>query len=310
MALLEGIVNVQKDCLGKQDSLNAAVESFKSRTFGSQDETSLQLTQIQSMLSDIRLHQGRTRSQTFLQDLPRSILIPIFRTKLKHIVEECFSHNKSHFDLQVDRIHHGIDQMAQSLGHIIEDRPTVDRHSWTQSPVETVFESAQPEEEVRHSQGLDERALLSLDDFWPSTDYQGDQLDTWSRTWTYTLSIGLFCVRVSTSRIRSKDRAESTAFGHSKSAWPEKVYNLSISFQPALRMLSKGVCLTTGSRSDQRGHYFRCPEISTFAIISLDSKVFVLAAAGDAQGLKRLFAENLASPNDRDEKGLTVLHVG
>ena len=298
MALLEGIVNVQKDCLGKQDSLNAAVESFKSRTFGSQAETSVQLTQIQSMLSDIRLHQGHTRSQTFLQDLPRNILIPIFRTELKHIVKECFSHNKSHFDLQLDGIHHGIDQMAQSLGHMM------------QSPVQTVFESARPEEEVRHSQGLSERENLCMDDFRPSTDCQGDHLDTWSRTWSYTLIIGLFCVRVSTSRIRSKDGAKSKAFGHSTSAWSEEVYDLFISFQPAHRMLSKGVCLTTGSRFDQRGHYFRCPEISTFAIISRDSKVFVLAVAGDAQGLQRLFAENLASPTDRDEKGLTVLHVG
>ena len=313
-AMLEEISNMQKDGLGKQDSLNAAVESLKNRTFGSQAETSVQLTQIQSILSDIRLDQERTRSHTFLEDLPRSVLVPIFRTELKRIVipvvEESLSHNKSHFDLQVDRIHHGIDQTAQSLGQILEDRPTVDRHSWMQSPVQTVFESARPEEEVRHSQGLSERENLSLDDFRPSTDCQGDHLDTWSRTWTYMSSVGTFCVRVSTSRIRSKVGAKSKAFGHSTSAWSEEVWNLFISFQPVHRMLSKGVSLTIGSRSDQCGHYFRCPEISTFAIISRDSNVFVLAVAGDAQGLKRLFAENLASPTDRNEKGHTVLHVG
>ena len=312
MGLLEGISNMQKDGLGKQDSLNAAVESLKSRTFGSQAETSVQLTQIQSMLSGIRLDERHTRSHTTLQDLPRSALIPTFRTELKRIVipmvEECFGHNKSRFDLQMDGIHHGIDQMAQSLGDVLKDRPTVDRHSWTQSPVQTVFESAQPEEEVRHSQGRKEREILSLDNFRPSTDCQGSQFDTWSRTWTHRLSIGILCIRVFASRIRSKDGAKSRAFGRNTSAWSEEVYNLYISLQPA-RMLSKGVSLTIGSRFDQSGYYFRCPEISAFAIIPSSSKIFMLAVSGDVKGLQTLFMNKLASPTDRDIDGYTVLHV-
>ena len=296
---------MQKDGLGIQTSLSTAVGDIGSRVLDSQVETSAQLKQLHSMLSD-RLDQGRTQIDGSVNAITKNVLIPIIRAELRRIVLPAVNHNKSHFDLQMGKTRHAIDQMAQSLGHILKDRPT-DRHPRTQSPVQTVFQSARPEEE-RHSQGLNECEILSLDEFRPSTDL-GGQLDTFGRTWTYRLSIGFIRIRVFTSRIRSKDGAKSRAFGSHTSAWSEEVYNLYISFQPA-RILSKGVSLTTGSRYDQRGHYFRCPEISAFAIIPGQSEVFDLAIKGDILGLKRLFVENLASPTDRDEEGRTILHVG
>lgn len=75
-------------------------------------------------------------------------------------------------------------------------------------------------------------------------------------------------------------------------------------------MLSGGMSLMAGSRSDQHGHYLMCPEISTFAIVPDDSKVFKLALDGDIQDLKRLFVAKLGSPTDRDGMGRTPLHVG
>ena len=307
MALLEGISNMQKDGLGIQTSLSTAIGDINSRVLDSQVETSAQLKQLHSMLSD-QLDRGHTQIDGSINAITKSALIPIVRAELRRIVLPAVNHNKSHFDLQMERTRLAIDQMAQSLGHILEDRPTVDRHPRTQSPVQTVLTMARPEDEVRYSQGPPDREILSLDEFCPSTDL-GDQLDTFSRTWTYRLSIGFLSVRVYTSRTRSKDGAQSRAFGRNTSAWSEEVYNLYISFQPA-RILSKGVSLTTGSRSDQRGHYFRCPEISAFAIIPLSSEIFELADAGDIKGLQTLFAKKLASPTDRDINGYTALHVG
>ena len=300
---------MQKDGLGIQTSLGTAIGDINGRVLDSQVETSAQLKQLHSMLSD-RLNQGRTQIDGSINAITKSALIPIVRAELRRIVLPAVNHNKSHFDMQMERTRHAIDQMAQSVGHILKDRPTVDRHPRTRSPVRTVFQSARPEEEVRHSQGRNERGLLSLDNFRPCTDCQGSQSDTWSRTWTYTLSIGFICLRVYSSRTRGNHGAKSKAFGQSISAWSEEVYDISISFQPAHRMLSKGVSLTIGSRSDQRGHYFRCPEISTFAIIRFPSEIFTLAASGDVKGLQTLFVKKLASPTDRDIDGYTALHVG
>ena len=307
MALLEGMSNMQKDGLEKQTSLSTAIGDINSRVLDSQVETTAQLKQMHSMLLD-QLDQGRTQIDGSINAITKSALIPIVRAELRHIVLPAVNHNKSHCDLQMEKTRHAIDHIAQSLGHILEDRPTVDQHSRTQSPVQTVFQSARPEEEVRYSQCLNEREILSLDEFCPSIDL-GDQMDTFSRTWTYRLSIGVLCVRICTSRTRSKDGAQSRAFGRNTSAWSEEVYKLDISFQPA-RILSKGVSLTTGSRSDQRGHYLRCPEISAFAIIPSSSKIFKSAASGDIKGLQTLFAKKLASPTDRDINGYTLLHVG
>ena len=307
MALLEGISNMQKDGLRIQTSLSTAIGDINSRVLDSQVETTAQLKQLHSVLSD-RLDQGRTQMDGSINALTKNALIPMVRAELRRILLPAIDHNKSLFDLQMERTRHAIDQMAQSLGRILKDRPTVERHPRTQSPAHSVFQSARPEGEVSHSQGLNEREILSLDEFRSSTDL-GDQLDTFSRTWTYRLSIGFLCVRVYTSRTRSKDGAQSRAFGRNTSAWSEEVYNLYISFQPA-RILSKGVSLTTGSRSDQRGHYSMCPQISTFAIISDDSKIFFLAATGDIKGLQTLFVKKLASPTDRAINGHTALHVG
>lgn len=301
VALLEGISNMQKDGHGIQTSLSTAIGGISSSVLDSQVETSAQLKQLHSMLSD-RLDQGCTQIDGSIKAITKNALMPIVRAELRRIVLPAVNHNKSHFDLHMERTRHAIDQMAQSLGHILKDRPTVDRHPRPRSPVRTV-----PEEEVRHSQGLYEHEIQSLYEFQPSTDL-GEQLDTFSRTWTYMLSIGFLCVRVYTSRTRSKDGAQSRAFGRNTSAWSEEVYNLYISFQPA-RILSKGVSLTTGSRRDQRGHYFRCPEISTFAIIPLSSEIFRLVASGDIKGLQTLFAKKLASPTDRDLGGRTALHL-
>ena len=297
---------MQRDGLGIQTSLSTTIRDISSGVLDSQVETKTQLKQLHSMLSD-RLDQGRTQIDGSIDAITKSALIPIIRAELKRIVLPAVNYNKSHFDLQMGKTRHAIDQMAESLGHILKDRPT-DRHPRTQSPVQTVFQSARPEEEERHSQDLHECAILSLDEFRPSTDL-GDQLDTFSRTWTYRLSIGFISIRVFTSRLRSKDGAKSRAFGRNTSAWSEEVYNLHTSFQPA-RMSSKGVSLITGSRSDQSGHYFRCPEISAFAIIPSSSEIFKLAGLGDIKGLQTLFMKKLASPTDRGINGDTALHVG
>ena len=44
-------------------------------------------------------------------------------------------------------------------------------------------------------------------------------------------------------------------------------------------------------------------------IVPFEAEVFPLARADDVEGLQRLFATRLASPNDSDPYGTTVLHV-
>lgn len=270
--------------------------------------------QMQSLLSNSRPDQERTLTYGFIQALSESALTSIVRAELKRVilpaVEESFSYNKSQLDLQMGRTQQAIDKMTQSLGHMLKDEPTSDRHPWTQVPAQTVFRSDWQEGEMRPGSRLDEHEIPRSGIPWPSKDCLGDQLSLWSRTWTYRWSIGFLCVRIYTSRTRSKDGATSQAFGCSTSAWSEEVYHLSISFLPAHRILSKGMSLTTGSRSDQSGYYLMCPEITTFAIVPDDSEVFSLVNEGNIEGLKRLFVGKLASPTDRRRDGSTVLLVG
>ncbi len=312
--LLEGLSNAQRDGLGVQTSINTAVENLNSRTFNFHAETTAQLTQMQSLLSELRFDQERMQTDAWIQASSKSALIPIIRVELKRIVlppmEQSLRDNKTHFDSQMDRTRQAIDKMTQSLGHMLNDEPTSDGHSWTRVPAQTRVQSVRHEEDLCPRPGLDEFEVQLSDNFWPSKDCLGDQASFWSRTWTYRWSIGFFCVKISRSRTRSKGGATSQAFGPSTSAWSEEVYHLSITFQPVHRMLSEGIFLMAGSRSDQHGYYLMCPEISTFAIVPDDSRVLKLARNGDIQGLKKLLAAKLGSPTDRDRRGRTPLHVG
>ena len=309
-SLLDRIFDMQRDGLGIQTSLSTAVGEISSRIFDSQVETRAQLKQMHSLLSDIRLDRERTHIDGSLKAITKSALIPIVRAELRRIVLPALSH-KSHLDLQMDRTSHAIDGMVQSLGHTLNDEPTSDGHAWMQKPAPIVSKPCWQDEVCADSR-LDKHDISLSEKIRRRKDHQGDQPTPWNRTWTYTRrwSIGFLCVRISTSRVRRQDGATSQAFERSKSAWLEELYQLSISFQPADRILSRGIRLALGSRFDQNGYCLRCPEISAFAIIPDDSEVFRLALCGDIQGLKRLFVENLASPTDRDGKGMTVIHVG
>ena len=63
------------------------------------------------------------------------------------------------------------------------------------------------------------------------------------------------------------------------------------------------------SRQDQRGYYQICPMMTNFAIIPDSAEVFSLIMDHDITGLQGLFEERLAAPTDRDDFGLSLLHV-
>ena len=303
-SLLEVTSNMQTT------ALSSAVGSISSSVLGSQVETSAQLKQVHSMLSD-RLDQGRTQIDGSIDAVTKSALIPIIRAELRRVVLPAVNHNKSHVDLQMDRIRHAIDGIAQSLGHSLNDEITSRDHAWRHTPAPSVSNSRRHDGTCPDT-SLDKNKTPLSDYSRRSKDFPGDQPKLLNQTWTYTRKwgFGFLCVRIYASRVRRKEGAMSQAFGRSTSAWSEEVYHLSITFQPADRILSRGIRLALGSRYDSNEYYLRCPEVSGFAIIPIDSEVFALAREGDIQGLKRLFVENFASPTDRDERGHTILHVG
>ena len=309
-SLLEVTSNMQRDVRGIQNALGTAIGSTSSSFLGSQVETSAQLKQLHSMLSD-RLDQGRTQIDASIDAVTKSALIPIVRAELRRIVVPAVNHNRSHVDMQMDKIRHTIDGIAQSLGHSLNDETTSRDRVWRPTPAPSASKPRRHDGTCPDT-SLDKNKTPLSDYSRRSKDFSGDQPKLWNQTWTYTRkwSFGLLCVRIYASRVRREEGAMSPAFGRSTSAWLEEVYHLSITFQPADRILSRGIRLALGSRYDSNGYYLRCPEVSAFAIIPLHSEVFALARKGDVQGLKRLFVENLASPTDRDEKGTTILHVG
>ncbi|KAM0799759.1 hypothetical protein BDR22DRAFT_279431 [Usnea florida] len=308
-SLLEVTSNMQRDARGIQTALSTAIGSISSSIVGPQVETSAQLKQLHSMLSD-RLDQGRMQIDGSIEAVTKSALIPIVRAELRRIVLPAVNHNKSHVDLHMDRIRHSIDGIAHSLGHSLTGETTSRDNAWRHTPAPSASKHRRHDGTCPDT-SLDKNKTPLSDYSRRSKDFLGDQPKLWSQTWTYTRkwSIGFLCVKVSTSRVRREDGAMSQAFGRSTSAWSEEVYHLSITFQPADRMLSRGIRLALGSRYDSNGYYLRCPEVSAFAIIPDHSEVFALAQKGDIQGLKRLFVENLASPTDRRNDGVTVLHM-
>ncbi len=119
-SLLEGLSNAQRDALGAQTSLNTAVESLNSRTSNNHADTTAQLTQMRSLLSELRFDQEHMQTDGWIQ-ASSTALIPIIRAELKRIVlpsmEQSLSDYKSHFDSQMNRTSQAIDKMTQSLGN-------------------------------------------------------------------------------------------------------------------------------------------------------------------------------------------------
>jgi hypothetical protein len=122
------------------------------------------------------------------------------------------------------------------------------------------------------------------------------------RVWSYWSSASW----IGTVRIEVRTM---TQVGKASGSQP-RTFDLSISFWPS-RYLPRRRCISIcyTNKANECGYYQICPMIAIFPIIAPDSPVWLCIKANDLNGLHSLFVECLASPNDQDEAGTTLLQV-
>jgi len=122
------------------------------------------------------------------------------------------------------------------------------------------------------------------------------------RIWSHSSSASwIGTVGIEVRRIAQVEKASGS---------PKRNFDLSVSFWPS-RYLPRRRCISLfyTNKANECGYYQLCPIIATFPIIAWDSPVWDCVKYGDLKGLHSLFLNGLASPNDQDEEGVTLLHV-
>lgn len=121
------------------------------------------------------------------------------------------------------------------------------------------------------------------------------------RIWSNWSSSWIGRVRIEVRRIAQVEKASGSQ---------KRSFDLSISFWPS-RYSPRRRCVSLfyTNKANEYGYYQICPMIATFPIIAEDSPVWDCVRYGDLNGLHSLFLSGLASPNDQDDEGITLLHV-
>ncbi len=130
-----------------------------------------------------------------------------------------------------------------------------------------------------------------------STDYAPVRLSR--RKWYLNLRIDFLTVDIVTFRQRNE-------FPFSKGVY----YDISVMFYPSSRLMTlPGISLSYTNAPNQQGHTQLCPVLSHFPTIPTDAPVWAYVEEGDLDSVGKLFAQGLASPNDQNHEGWSLLMV-
>ena len=225
-------------------------------------------------------------------------------------VQQCFDTFKASPDHQLDEVKKKIDEMAKQLGSSssAKKQGSVKQTHDSIPEISSVFyhNRGNCEDPLQPTDASDSRMMAFGR---PNDPLQLKRQfhQQWTRTWIFQWAIGTLHISVSASATRQNI---SPDYRTSEVISPQKSYRISIEFVPALALIRlRGLNLSVDNTQDQRGFYLICPLISTFAVIPLESEIFIFVGENNVEGVQNLFQRGLAAPSDRDPSGRTLLMV-
>ena len=316
---LDEVARVESDNFTAQTSTLNGIRVLAENIPKNHTTTMNKLDQLASTLASIRMGGGHRRSITTLQASTSDTFTKILRAELKRVVqptvEEYLDSYKSNHEVQLEGIRRNLDQIILDLGHSSQDADVPNHTKGFEDSAMSAEES-----DTQDNDGLPRESTTENTDL----IYNGVGLGTlsddgavgvwgqsWTRSWVFNWRIGVLTVTISASFSRSQHRRrDCQAFKIRKPSSTRHTYRVSLDFQPAPSLwVRRGISMVCESQQDQRGYYQICPMLSTFAIVPLESEVFVCVYERDIQGLQVLFGAGLAAPTDRAPESWSVLHV-
>ena len=316
---LDEVSRVESDNFTAQTSTLNGIRMLAENIPKNHTTTMNKLDQLASTLASIRIGEGHQRSITTLQASSFDTLTRMLRAELKRIVqptvEEFLDSYKSNHDVQLVGIRRNLDQIILDLGHSSQDADVPNHTRGFEDSVMSAEESDTQDDDgaSRESTTEDTNLVYNGVDVGTLSDSGavGVGSQSWTRSWTFNWRIGVLIVTISASSSRSQHRRrDCQAFNIHKPSSTRYTYRVSLDFRPAPSLwVRRGISMVCESQQDQRGYYQICPMLSTFAVVPLDSEVFVCVCERDIQGLQVLFGAGLAAPTDRHPDSWSLLHV-
>ena len=302
---LDLIEQVETSASTGQASLNTSFEVLREASASSQSHIDNRFDSLSRELSEMRILGGSSTSEIVVRPSANDTLIRILREELKQLVmpiQDQLNLHSMASDSHHRKLRGQIDSIANGIHQRFQDHPQHVDAMATQD-----FSAGEPEYESRVSSPersphyriatsrascnakVDEEAAA----FIPSITSRR----VWNRTWSVAWRLGFLQIRVSAYEICNTVRRRMS-------------YEVLIDFKPSQRFLTlRGVSISCRSQQDQRGSLQLCPTLSSFAVVSQDSDAFKAIEEGDLVRLRNLFRNGKASPTDRNEEGITLLHV-
>ena len=274
-----------------------------------QDRDSRKLDNILSSLSQMRPAESHIGSTGIFQASEIDVITRVLRAESRIVIplmEQIFKKYNAITDKKLDSVRRSIDMLGENVGSVLS--------AMHEKPL-----GSTKEEDPAQSQ--DTRVPCRKNPQDPSWDtYNGiamENLDQKTRRvekQKYHLGLRLPVGNISiTIAIRTKKKGKPMAQAYQTQTQPySKRYCLIVTFVPSQRLRNmKGFTMLYGIKQNHLSTYPEiCPSIIPFNVIPPDAETWQCIIYGDEEGLRRIFTERRASPNDRGPSGPTLIEVG
>lgn len=221
------------------------------------------------------------------------------RGSMMPLIEQSFRKHNASNEHKLDTINQSLEMLSADVGKMLSVAPD-------ESCCGVDLAQSQ-HQEVPMGNGS-EHAARDLQEGSTTTARKQDRGIRFSRfDWQLKLPIGKLSVRI-TIRTRNKAKIVAQAYKIQKRPFSRR-YHFTLTFQPSEYLLRmRGFMLLYKIKQDHQSTYpVLCPTVTSFNVVQEDADVIRYARCNYIDGLKNLFTERLASPNDRDLSGNTAL---
>jgi hypothetical protein len=230
------------------------------------------------------------------------------RRTLRPVIEKLSqSHTRN------DRLAETLQDVTDHLGKLLWDGAVLDQELGDRIPGvspestkqedqtrEPTFSNAVPLSDLEHGTELDHTNCASARDPYPASPQRPRHRPR--KIWTYWTSFSwLGNIRVEIRQRKRRNRAGN--------CWSTDLF-ISVTFWPSWPLLRRRcISLLYTTEPSHNAYHQLMPMVAMFPVISQSAPVWRLVRRGNIRGLRHAFENGLASPNDQDEHGNTLVHV-
>ncbi|KAF2489105.1 hypothetical protein BU16DRAFT_173027 [Lophium mytilinum] len=312
-AVQDTIDSVQNHVILSSDALlqnQQTIGEVRNTVRAAEINLATKLDALTGLFSQIPVSPGLTTTTSFVH-CSEEVLARVLRYELRRvltpIVERSFSKTQYWNDSLLQDVKEVIEKSAAAMSYDIASRDSEPEARQDSPRSKCHCETASTSLEV---ESFDFCVPSADEDIQANSTRHSMQVSQITRHLKPKSAPIIWCYRATSlfGSLRIEIRA---SFDRAKSSMAmTRTYDITVHFWPSWSLLKRGsISMRYNTKPNSQGYYQICPTLAIYPIISPVAPVWDAVERGDLVMLRQLFSSNLASPDDQDDLGYTLLHV-